>query len=353
MYFKLVLDLDIPLTFAERIRKLRPQAAEAVFWRQVRKHAERSENIAVDLYKIHQFVRKSFADNLHYEVTERLKAHLDPDAPEVARAIDALELQITEMRGGSLEIHIFALGFAKLGSVAGITADEFAKFLQVAAPAAMTAVFGVSGLASAKAAALQSAYDDAPPESIGPAAYAPAAPQASRHLPRLAFMALLAGAALWTFNGTAGGPAEERKAFASYAQEEVGRPGQEHAKIASAHESGSSAERAAALAGSKAAEDKQNGSAVDPRDKEIADLNARPEVSVVPSENSCLIDPHLIRRVQFALQQQQLYLGYIDGMFGAVTQAGLSNFQQRASLPVTGQIDMVTLGRLGIRCSSA
>jgi hypothetical protein len=352
VYFKLVLDLDIPLTFAERIRKLRPQAAETVFWRQVRKHAERSENIAVDLYKIHQFVRKSFADNLHYEVTERLKAHLDPDAPEVARAIDALELQITEMRGGSLEIHIFALGFAKLGSVAGITADEFAKFLQVSTPAAMTAVFGVSGLVSAKATALPSAYDDAPSES-SPATYAPAAPQASRHFPRLAFMALLAGAALWTFNGTAGGPAEERKAFASYAQEEVGRLGQERVKIASAHESSSSAERAAALAGSKAAEDKQNGSAVDPRDKEIADLNARPEVSVVPSENSCLVDANLIRRVQFALQQQQLYLGYIDGMFGTVTQAGLSNFQQRASLPVTGQIDMITLDRLGIRCGSA
>lgn len=357
VYFRLVLDLDIPLSFAERIRKLRPQAAEAVFWGQIRKHAERSENIAVDLYKIHQFVRKSFADNLHYEVTARLKAHLDPDAPEVARAVDALEFQITEMRGGSLEILIFVLGFAKLASVAGIIADEFAKFLQVAAPAAMTAVFGVAGLVSAQAAALPNEPGDAAPESIGAAARSHAAPQGSRYFLPIAFVALASGAALWTFNGTAGGFAEERKGFASYAQEDTGKRAQERAKTASAGESGSPGEKAP-VAEPKAADDKQNGSAAEPRDpdqrdKESADPGAPPEASAAAAESACLLDANLIRSVQFALQQQQLYLGYLDGMFGAVTQAGLSNFQQRASLPVTGQMDVVTLNKLGIRCGRA
>jgi peptidoglycan hydrolase-like protein with peptidoglycan-binding domain len=352
VYFKLVLNLDIPLRFAERVRKLHPQAAEAVFWGQLRQHAERSENIPTDLFKIHQFVRKSFADNLQYEVTERLKAHLDPDTPEVGRAIDALELQIMEIRGGSLEIVIFVLGFAKLGVVADISADEFAKFLQVAAPAAMNAVFGGAGLVSAQAALVPKAPDDIPPEGIYPATSVPAAARPVRYFLPAVFAAMVFGAGLWTFNGIPAGFAEERKALPSYAYEEIGRLAQEHAsvaddltKIASAHERLGAAERAVP-AGSKAA-------AEDVREKDSAEaMNVRPEASPAAPESTCLLDANLIRRVQFALQQQQVYLGYIDGTFGAVTQAGLRNFQGRASLPVTGVLDTTTLQKLGIPCGN-
>jgi peptidoglycan hydrolase-like protein with peptidoglycan-binding domain len=215
----------------------------------------------------------------------------------------------------------------------------------------MNAVFGGAGLVSAQAALVPKVSDDGPPEGIHPAASLPAAARPVRYFLPAVFAALVFGAGLWTFNGIPAGLAEERKALPSYAYEEIGRLAQEHAsgaddltKIASAQERLGAAERAVP-AGSKAAE------AV--REKDSAEaMNVHPEASTAAPESTCLLDANLIRRVQFALQQQQVYLGYIDGTFGAVTQAGLRNFQGRTSLPVTGVLDTTTLQKLGIPCGN-
>lgn len=352
MHFKLVLDIDAPLRATERIRKLRPQAAEAVFWDRVRQHAEHPENIPTAVYKVHQFLRKSFADNLLYEVTERLKAHLDLDKPEVPRAIEALEIQILEIQGGSLEILMFVLGFAKLATLTGITADEFAKFLQVAAPPAMTAIFGVGGLVRAQATLAPNPTEGSATDTVEPVSRFGAAPPVLRYS-RAAALALVFGAAIWALNGFATGGAEERNAFASSAQAETGysSPAGKPAELAQPSP--------------KAAEDKPNASVgettrinsgstvAEPQDKQtIPEANARPEQSPASSNSTCLLDANMIRRVQFALNQQQLYVGYMDGMLGAWTRTGLSNFQNRIGLPATGVPDTTTLEKLGIPCGN-
>jgi Putative peptidoglycan binding domain len=352
VHFKLVLDIDAPVRFTERIRKTRPQAAEAVFWDRLRRHAEHPENIPAAVYKIHQFLRKSFADNLHYELTERLKAHSDLEKPEVPRAIEALEIQIMEIQGGSLEILMFVLGFGKLAGLTGITADEFAKFLQVAAPPALAAIFGVPGLVRAQAMVAADAVEQSPTDNVGAANQFPATRPVLRYSRAAMLTALALGLGAWGLSGGRTGLVDEHQAFAGSAREDIVRNSAVWKPAELPQPAAKAEDKPNAPAGEMTHANTGSTSADTPEKATVQEATARAEQSPAPSGSACLLDVNLIRRVQFALNQQQLYFGYMDGMLGAWTRTGLSNFQGRSGLPTTGVPDTTTLEKLGIPCGS-
>jgi len=57
-----------------------------------------------------------------------------------------------------------------------------------------------------------------------------------------------------------------------------------------------------------------------------------------------------VKKIQEALQGNGQYAGRkVDGVFGLRTRASIRGFQKAANLPVTGQLDAETAGRLGVR----
>jgi peptidoglycan hydrolase-like protein with peptidoglycan-binding domain len=56
-----------------------------------------------------------------------------------------------------------------------------------------------------------------------------------------------------------------------------------------------------------------------------------------------------IKKMQGTLRDKGYYEGRIDGVFGLRTRAGIRGFQKAQHLPVNGQVDARTAGRLGIR----
>ncbi|MGA2100536.1 MAG: peptidoglycan-binding domain-containing protein [Candidatus Sulfotelmatobacter sp.] len=55
-----------------------------------------------------------------------------------------------------------------------------------------------------------------------------------------------------------------------------------------------------------------------------------------------------VEQVQQTLQNQGHYRGKIDGALGLRTRASIREFQRAENLPVTGQLDLQTAGKLGV-----
>ena len=60
-----------------------------------------------------------------------------------------------------------------------------------------------------------------------------------------------------------------------------------------------------------------------------------------------------IKKMQETLRNQGHYRGNIDGVFGLRTRASVRAYQKAQNLPITGQVDSRTAGRLGVRPESA
>jgi peptidoglycan hydrolase-like protein with peptidoglycan-binding domain len=56
-----------------------------------------------------------------------------------------------------------------------------------------------------------------------------------------------------------------------------------------------------------------------------------------------------VKETQQSLQNKGHYGGKVDGVFGLRTRASIREFQKAESLPVTGQLDVRTAGKLGVR----
>jgi hypothetical protein len=56
-----------------------------------------------------------------------------------------------------------------------------------------------------------------------------------------------------------------------------------------------------------------------------------------------------VGEMQQTLQDAGHYRGKIDGVFGLRTRASIREFQKAQNLPVTGQLDVRTAGKLGVR----
>ena len=56
-----------------------------------------------------------------------------------------------------------------------------------------------------------------------------------------------------------------------------------------------------------------------------------------------------VKKVQETLRNKGHYRGEVDGVFGLRTGAGIRAYQKAENLPVTGQLDTQTAGKLGVR----
>jgi peptidoglycan hydrolase-like protein with peptidoglycan-binding domain len=72
----------------------------------------------------------------------------------------------------------------------------------------------------------------------------------------------------------------------------------------------------------------------------------------VSSEQPEETDGTDVQGMQRNLQDRGLYQGKIDGVFGLRTRASIREFQKAQNLAVTGQLDVQTAGRLGVRPGS-
>jgi peptidoglycan hydrolase-like protein with peptidoglycan-binding domain len=70
--------------------------------------------------------------------------------------------------------------------------------------------------------------------------------------------------------------------------------------------------------------------------------NLSEEVPAVGNRND-------VRKMQQTLQGKGHYRGEVDGVFGLRTRASIRGFQKAENLPVTGQLDTQTAGKLGVR----
>ena len=59
-----------------------------------------------------------------------------------------------------------------------------------------------------------------------------------------------------------------------------------------------------------------------------------------------------VRKIQEALQDNGQHGAKVDGVFGLRTRASIRGFQKAENLPVTGQLDTQTAGKLGVRPES-
>ena len=69
----------------------------------------------------------------------------------------------------------------------------------------------------------------------------------------------------------------------------------------------------------------------------------------LPKEVPAVRDRNDVRTMQQTLQDKGHYRGEVDGIFGLRTRASIRGFQKAENLPVTGQIDTQTAGKLGLR----
>jgi N-acetylmuramoyl-L-alanine amidase len=59
-----------------------------------------------------------------------------------------------------------------------------------------------------------------------------------------------------------------------------------------------------------------------------------------------------VKQIQEALQDNGQYEGKVDGVFGLRTRASIREFQKAENLPVTGQLDVQTASKLGVKPES-
>ena len=73
----------------------------------------------------------------------------------------------------------------------------------------------------------------------------------------------------------------------------------------------------------------------------VSGPNLRKEVPAVWRGND-------VKKMQQTLQHEGQYRGEVDGVFGLRTRASIRGFQKAENLPVTGQLDAQTAGKLGV-----
>jgi peptidoglycan hydrolase-like protein with peptidoglycan-binding domain len=56
-----------------------------------------------------------------------------------------------------------------------------------------------------------------------------------------------------------------------------------------------------------------------------------------------------VKELQRTLQDEGHYRGKVDGVFGLRTRASILAYQKAENLPVTGQLDIQTAGKLGLK----
>ena|ERR1700733_9453035 len=69
----------------------------------------------------------------------------------------------------------------------------------------------------------------------------------------------------------------------------------------------------------------------------------------LPKEVPAVRNRNDVRKMQQTLQDKGHYRGEVDGAFGLRTRASIRGFQKAENLPVTGQIDTQTAGKLGVK----
>lgn len=74
-------------------------------------------------------------------------------------------------------------------------------------------------------------------------------------------------------------------------------------------------------------------------------LSSRSNLS---KEGPADVHPNDLRKIQQTLRDKGHYRGKVDGVFGLRTQASIRAYQKAETLPVTGQLDTHTAGKLGI-----
>lgn len=323
-------------------------------------------------------MRAEFAKALRAAIIDELRQdYPQPGADvnsysEASRAIEGFRITIKSIRGGSLEVLIFVLGFAKLVQALGITPDEFSKYIDIAAPAAMSAIFGVregavepdttpAGDSGAASAAEGGGTAPAPRPRPEPS-------MASLYFMPAVFAAVAFGAAMYAFLQISTHLVDERAAYGGYVHDEMQNISKERSEIANKLATLIKQHDAAVAEAQKTLFDDQlallkNASAsAAARDNALVDLvkaqliPARepkpmpPEMKPPPAP--CVLDAGLIKNVQAALKEHFLYGGKIDGLYGGGTENGVSRFQSRMNLPVTGKVDPITGSLLGISCKS-
>jgi peptidoglycan hydrolase-like protein with peptidoglycan-binding domain len=83
-------------------------------------------------------------------------------------------------------------------------------------------------------------------------------------------------------------------------------------------------------------------------------ISGRPHPTPLPSEANLgkeappVGQRNEVRKMQENLRGKGYYRGEIDGVFGLRTRASIRGFQQAENLPVTGQLDTQTAGKLGV-----
>ncbi|MGA7401690.1 MAG: peptidoglycan-binding domain-containing protein [Candidatus Sulfotelmatobacter sp.] len=75
-------------------------------------------------------------------------------------------------------------------------------------------------------------------------------------------------------------------------------------------------------------------------------LTSRPDLS---NEVPAVADPDDVNKVQQILQDEGHYRGKVDGVVGLRTRASIRGFQKAENLPITGELDLQTAGKLGVR----
>jgi peptidoglycan hydrolase-like protein with peptidoglycan-binding domain len=65
-------------------------------------------------------------------------------------------------------------------------------------------------------------------------------------------------------------------------------------------------------------------------------------------QNPAVLDPQDIKKVQESLRDKGYYSGQVDGVFGPRTREGIRQYQKSENVPVTGNLDAETAGRLGV-----
>jgi peptidoglycan hydrolase-like protein with peptidoglycan-binding domain len=69
----------------------------------------------------------------------------------------------------------------------------------------------------------------------------------------------------------------------------------------------------------------------------------------VGKEVPTVVQRNDVKKIQEALQDNGQYGAKVDGVFGLRTRASIREFQRAENLPVTGQLDAETAGKLGVR----
>jgi len=83
-------------------------------------------------------------------------------------------------------------------------------------------------------------------------------------------------------------------------------------------------------------------------------ISGRPHPTPPPSganlgkEVPPVVQRNDVRKMQENLRGKGYYRGKVDGVFGLRTRASIRGFQEAENLPVTGQLDTQTAGKLGV-----